>query len=98
MHRSTIDNYSNATATYATYATRVARVARVQVATPIKTDITASDEPVSHWWQITFDGLPPVILEINPPCTKQQIILLNQGATLYEPILEPFKMEVIPND
>ena len=50
MLRYTLDNYSNATATYATYATsdwfnavRVARVARVQVATPIKTDILASE-------------------------------------------------------
>ena len=53
MLRRTLDNYSNVTATYATYATyatserfnavRVARVARVQVATPIKTDILASE-------------------------------------------------------
>ena len=47
MLRRTLDNYSNATATYATSerfnAVRVARVARVQVATPIKTDILASE-------------------------------------------------------
>ena len=50
MLRHTIDNYSNATAIYATYAIpnkfnalRIARIARVQVATPIKTDITASE-------------------------------------------------------
>lgn len=97
MLKSNLDNYGNSI-----YAIQMglnpSRTARVHVASPIKIVNSASDELVSSWWKITFDGLSPAILEINPPCTKRQMMSLNQGATMYEPIAEPFYIEVLPND
>ena len=97
MLKSNLDNYGNSI-----YAIQMglnpSRTARVYVASPIKIVNSASDELVSSWWKITFDGLSPAILEINPPCTKRQMMSLNQGATMYEPIAEPFYIEVLPND
>jgi hypothetical protein len=97
MLKSDLDNYGNST-----YSIQIglnpSRIARVHVTRPIKIENSASDEPVSSWWKITFDGLRPAILKINPPCTKQLMMSLNQGASMYEPITEPFYIEVLPND
>jgi hypothetical protein len=97
MLKSDLDSYGNSI-----YSIQVglnpSRIARVHVASPIKIVNSVSDEPVSSWWKITFDGLLPSILKINPPCTKQLMMSLNQGASMYEPITEPFYIEVLPND
>lgn len=97
MLKSDLDNYGNSI-----YSIQIglnpSRIARVHVTRPIKIVNSASDEPVSSWWKITFDGLSPAILKINPPCTKQLMMSLNQGASVYEPIAEPFYIKVLPND
>ena len=105
MFKHTLDKDNHATAIHATYAIQmalaisgIARIAGVHVTSPIKIVNSASDEAVSSWWRITFDGLSPAILKINPPCTKQLMMSLNQGASVYEPIAEPFYIEVLPND
>ena len=85
MFKHTLDNFNHAIAIHATCA----------ISDGFN---SASDDPVSSWWRITFDGLSPVVLAINPPCTKQHIMALNQGAVLYEPIPEPFSIEVLSND
>ena len=97
MLKSDLDNYGNSI-----YSIQIglnpSRIARVHVASPLKTVNSVVDEPVSSWWKITFDGLSPAILKINPTCTKQLMMSLNQGASMYEPIAEPFYIEVLPND
>ena len=97
MLKSDLDNYGNYN-----YSIQIglnpSRIARVHIASPLKTVNSVIDEPVSSWWKITFDGLLPSILKINPPCTKQLMMSLNQGASMYEPITEPFYIEVLPND
>ena len=97
MLKSDLDNYGNSI-----YSIQIglnpSRIARVHLASPLKTVNSVVDEPVSSWWKITFDGLSPAILKINPTCTKQLMMSLNQGASVYEPIAEPFYIEVLPND
>jgi hypothetical protein len=61
-------------------------------------DLLNEGELKTSYWRIKFDGLSPVRVMINPPCTRQQMMLLNQGASKYEPIAEPFYIEVLPND
>ena len=61
-------------------------------------DLLNEGELKTSYWRIKFDGLPPVRVRINPPCTRQQMMSLNQGASMYEPIAEPFYIEVLPND
>jgi len=97
MLNSNLDNYGNSIFSIQ-MGLNQSRTARVHVTSPIKIVNLASDEDVSSWWRITFDGLSPAILKINPPCTKQQMMSLNQGASMYEPIAEPFYIEVLPND
>lgn len=101
MLRHILDNFSNATATHATYATsdgviapQVARVARVQVATPQITHISANDEVISNWWEITFTGLPPVLVAVWPPCTHAEVMALNQNATSAVAIPSPINETV----
>ena len=105
MFKHTLDNDGHATAIHATYAIQtaltlsgIARIAGVQVACPIEMVNSASDGPVSSWWRITFNGLSPAILGINPPCTKSEVMTMNRNADLYEPIPEPFYIEELPND
>ena len=97
MLKSNLDNYGNCI-----YSIQMglnpSRTTRLHVTSPIKIVDSSNDDPTSSWWRITFDGLSPAILKINPPCTKQLMMSLNQGASVYEPIAEPFYIEVLPND
>lgn len=96
-----LDKYSHATAIHAIHAIpdglntdRIARIARVQVASPIKTVILASGEPVSNWWLITFADLEPVQVAIWPPATHAEVMALNQKAISATPIQSPHTQAV----
>jgi len=105
MLRNNLNKYSNATAIHATYATsdglnadRIARIARVQVATPLKTDLLASDEIISNWWLMHFVDRDPVEVAIWPPCNHAGAIESYPNAIAAEPLPSPITVEATPYD
>ena len=96
MLRANLDKYNVATAIHATHAIpdglnidRIARIAIVQVATPIKADLLASDAIISNWWLLHFADLDLVEIAIWPPATYAEVMELNPKAIEAEPILSP---------
>lgn len=96
-----LDKYSHATAIHAIHAIpdglntdRIARIARVQVASPIKTDFIASDEPVSNWWLVSYADIENVQLAIWPPCTHAEALALNPTALSATPMQSPHTQAV----
>ena len=100
-----LKKYSHASCTSATYATpdiikplEVARVARVQVATPDKTNSTASDEIISNWWLMHFIDRDPVEVAIWLPCNKAGAFESYPNAMAAEPLPSPVTVEATPYD
>ena len=95
-----LKKYSHASCTSATYATpdtkkplEVARVARVQVATPDKTNSTASDEIISNWWLMHIIDREPIEVAIWPPCNHAGAIQSYPNAIAAEPLPSPITVE-----
>ena len=93
-----LKKYSTASCTSATYATpdtintlEVARVAEVQVATPYKTDLIASDELISNWWLMHFIDRGPLQVAMWPPCNHADALAFNPTAIAAEPIKSTIK-------
>lgn len=100
-----LKKYSYASCTSATHATpdevnrlEVARVARVQVATPYKTNLTASDELISNWWLIHFIDRDPIEVAIWPPCNKAGALESYPNSIAVEPLPSPLTLEVTAYD
>ena len=88
-----LKKYSTASCTSATYATpvtintlEVARVAEVQVATPYKKDLIASDELISNWWLMHFIDRGPLQVAMWPPCNHADALAFNPTAIAAETI------------
>ena len=95
MLRDILNKYSNATAINATYAIpdrlndhRIAQIAEMQVAIPIKIDLSASGEVISNWWLVHFADIENVEVAIWPPSTYEEIMALNPNAISAEPFAQ----------
>lgn len=105
MLKHILEQFKDATAIHAICAIsdtinplEVARIARVQVATPYKTDLIASDEVISNWWLMHFIDHEPLEVAMWPPCNQASALASYPNAIAAEPMPSPITVEATAYD